>query len=130
MVLVKMLKQIDPLPMRVSTVMTMVTISPSRRDVSLVEQLRWSPRLVPPRFCLEMAALRPDSFLMIFPGQKKPYTRRWASGGFQVAHGAGRRAPHPRGRWVAPSGTSFAQYFVYIMKCAPVKFQDFWSCAE
>ena len=33
------------------------------------------------------------------------------------------------GGW-PPSGTSFAQYFLYILKRAPVKFQDFWSCAE
>ena len=49
MVLVKMFMEIDPLPMRGSMVMTVVTISPSRRDVSPAEQLRRSPRLVPPR---------------------------------------------------------------------------------
>ena len=48
MVLVKMLMEIDPLPMRGSLVMMMVMISPSRREVSLAEQLYWSPRLVPP----------------------------------------------------------------------------------
>ena len=66
MVLVKMLMEIDPLPMRGSMVMTMMTISPSRRDVSPAEQLRRSPRLVLPRFRLETAALCPESFLMIF----------------------------------------------------------------
>ena len=66
MVLVKMLMEIDPLPMRGSLVMTLVMISPSRREVSLAEQLRQSPRLVRPRFRLEMAALRPESLLMIF----------------------------------------------------------------
>ena len=45
----KMLMEIDPLPMRGSMVMTMVMISPSRRDVSPAEQLRRSPRLVPHR---------------------------------------------------------------------------------
>ena len=40
MVLVKMLMEIDPLPLRGSMVMMMVTISPSRRDVSPVEQIR------------------------------------------------------------------------------------------
>ena len=49
MVLVKMLMEIDPLPMRGVLVMTMTMISPSRREVSPAEQLRWSPRLVPPR---------------------------------------------------------------------------------
>ena len=66
MMLVKMLMKIDPLPLRGLMVMTMVTISPSQRDVSPAEQLRRSPRLVPPRFCLETAALRPESSLMIF----------------------------------------------------------------
>ena len=63
MVLVKMLIEIDPLPMRGSMVMTKVTIFPSRRDVSPAEQLRWSPRLVPPRFHLETAALLPKASL-------------------------------------------------------------------
>ena len=67
MVLVKMLMEIDPLPMRGSMVMT---ISPSRRDVSPAEQLRRSPRLVLPRFRLETAALRPESFLLIFSRAK------------------------------------------------------------
>ena len=40
MVLVKMLMEIDPLPLRGSLVMTMVMISSSRRDVSPAEQLR------------------------------------------------------------------------------------------
>ena len=45
----KMLMEIGPLPMRGALVMTMVMISPSEREVSLAEQLRQSPRLVPPR---------------------------------------------------------------------------------
>ena len=70
MVLVKMLMKIDPLPMIGSMVMTMVTISPSRRDVSLAEQLCRSPRLVLPRFRLETAALHPESFLLLFSRTK------------------------------------------------------------
>ena len=66
MVLVKMLMEIDPLPMRGSMMMTVVMISPSRREVSPTEQLRRSPRLVPPRFHLVVAESRPESFLMIF----------------------------------------------------------------
>jgi len=66
MVLVKMLMEIDPLSMRGLLVMTMAMISLSQRDVSPAEQLRWSPRLVLPRFRLETAALRPESFLLIF----------------------------------------------------------------
>ena len=70
MVLVKMLMEIDPLPMRGSLVMMMVMISPSRREVSPAEQLRQSPRLVLPRFRLETAALRPESFLLVFSRSK------------------------------------------------------------
>ena len=66
MVLVKMLMEIDPLPMRGSLVMAMVMISPSRRDVSPAEQLRRSPRLVPPMFRLVAAEFRPVSLLIIF----------------------------------------------------------------
>ena len=79
-----------PLPkMGELLVMTMAVISPSRRDVSQAEQLRRRPRLVLPRFRLETMALRLESFPLIFPGKKTPYTRIWASGGFQVAHEAG-----------------------------------------
>ena len=66
MVLVKMLMEIDPLPMRGSFVMSMVMISPSWREVSPAEQLRRSSRLVPPRFRLVAAEFRPVSLLLIF----------------------------------------------------------------
>ena len=66
MALVKMLMEIDPLPMRGSLVMMMVMISPSRREVSPAEQLRRSPRLVSPRFRLVAAVFHPERLLMIF----------------------------------------------------------------
>ena len=66
MVLVKMLMEIYPLPMRGSLVMMMVMISPSRREVSPAEQLRRSPRLIPPRFRLVAAEFHPVSLPMIF----------------------------------------------------------------
>ena len=66
MVLVKMLMEIDPLPMRGSLVMTLVMISPYRREVSPAEQLRRSPRLVPPRFRLMAAEFRLVRLLLIF----------------------------------------------------------------
>ena len=66
MVLVRMLMDIDPLPMRGSLVMTMVMISPSRREVSPAKSLRRSPRFVPPRFRLVAAEFHPVSLLMIF----------------------------------------------------------------
>ena len=70
MVLVKMLMEIDPSPMRGLLVMMMAMISPTRRDVSPIEQLRRSPRLVPPRFRLVAAESHPESLLMIFPRTK------------------------------------------------------------
>ena len=66
MVLVKMLMEIDPLPMRGSLVMALVMISPSRREVSPAEQLRQSPRLIPPWFRLVAVEFRPVSLPMIF----------------------------------------------------------------
>ena len=66
MVLVKMLMEIVPLPMRGSLVMTLVMISPSRKEVSLAKQLRQSPRLIPPRFRLVAAAFRPVSLPTLF----------------------------------------------------------------
>ena len=133
----KMLMEIDPLPMRGSLVMTMAMISPSRREVSPAEQLRRSPRLVPPRFRLVAAVFRSESLLMIFfLGRKTSYSRRWVSEGHQGAHEAGGA---PRGVGCAPtlvdggwpsSGIFFAQYFLLIPKITFVVFQDFWSCAE
>ena len=70
MVLVKMLMGIDPLPMRGSLVMMMVMISPSQREVSPAEQLRRSPRLVPPRFRLVAAEFHPVSLPTIFSSMK------------------------------------------------------------
>ena len=104
----KMLMEIDPLPMRGSTVMTMVMISPSRREVSPAEQLRRSPRLVPPRFRLETVALCPEIFLMIFSRAKDTLYQKMGIGGLPggprdrgCAQGVGRTL-HPRGQWVAP----------------------------
>ena len=70
MVLVKMLMDIDTLPMRGSLVMMMVMISPSRREVSPEEQLCQSSRLDPPWFRLMAVESRPESFLMIFSREK------------------------------------------------------------
>ena len=70
MVLVKMLMEIDPLPMRGSLVMMMSMITPSRREVSPAEQLCRSSRLVPPRFHLVAVEFCPESLLMIFSSTK------------------------------------------------------------
>ena len=70
MVLVKMLMEIDPLPMRGSLVMTMAMISPSGREVSPAEQLCRNSRLDPPRFRLVAADSRPEKFLSIYFSSK------------------------------------------------------------
>ena len=62
----KMLMEIGPLPMRGALVMMIAMISPSQREVSPAEQLRQSPRLVPPRFRLVAAESRPESLLVNF----------------------------------------------------------------
>ena len=72
MVLVKMLMEIHPLPMRGPLVMTLLMISPSRREVSPAEQLRQSPRLIPPRFRLVAAEFRPVSLHTIL-SRTKPF---------------------------------------------------------
>ena len=70
MVLVKMLMEIDPLPVRGSLVLMLVMISPSRREVSLAEQLCWSPRLVTPRFRLMAVESHPKRLLNVFFSSK------------------------------------------------------------
>ena len=57
-----MMMEIDPLPTRGSVVM----IPPSRREVPPAEQLRESPRLIPPRFRLVAVEFCPVSLPMIF----------------------------------------------------------------
>ena len=91
MVLVKMLMEIDPLSTRRSMVMMMAVISPSWRDISPAEQLRWSPRLVLPRFRLETAALHPESFLLIFSMAKDTLYQKMGIGGLP----GGRARPPP-----------------------------------
>ena len=70
MVLVKMLMEIDPLPMRGSLVMMMVIISPFKREVPPAESLHRRAKVLLPKFCLEMAALHPESPLLIFSRSK------------------------------------------------------------
>ena len=137
MVLVKILMEIDPLPMRGSLVLTMVMISPSRREVSPAEQLCRSPRLVSPRFRLVTAESRLESLLMIFFLNERLHIAE--DGHRRATRGPTRQEGVPRGvghaptlaaRVWPPSGTSCAQYFLYILKMTSVKFQDFWSCAN
>ena len=122
----KMLMEIDPLSMIGSLVMTMALVSPSRREHSLGEQLRRSPRLVLPKFCLEMAALHPESFFPIFfqfkthhiaeDGHRGP--ARWPTRQ-GACPGAG-RTPHPFGWLVAPLWCFLRPiFFIYSKNILP-----------
>ena len=73
--------------------------SPPRREVSPAEQLRQSPRLVPPRFRLMVAEFRPRRLLLIFSHRETSYSRRWPPEGHQGAQETG-SAPSREG---APS---------------------------
>ena len=118
MVLVKMLMEIDPLPMRGSLVMTMAMISPSRRDVSPAEQLRRSPRLVPPRGgSVSSRKLAYDFFQgkrlhIAEDGHRRPARGPTRQG----ARPGGRRRPHPCGQGVGPLWYFFRSIFFIISK--------------
>ena len=122
MVLVKMLMEIDPLPMRGSLVMMVVMISPSRREVFPAEQLRRSPRLVPPRGGGVSSRKLACCFFLV---RKTSYSRRCASKGCQGAHEVGghvqggRARAHPHGWWVAPLWYFFRPIlFIYSEMCS------------
>ena len=115
-----------PLPMRGALVMMMAMISPSQREVSLAEQPRQSPRLVPPRGGgVSSQKLASDFFSDERLHIAEDGHRRATRG--PTRYGA---RPHPRGWWVAPLCAFFAQYLLYNPKPTSVEFQDFWSCAE
>ena len=78
MVVLKMLMEIALPKMGELLVMMMTMISPSGREVPPAESLRRRAKVLMPKFRLEMAALRPESLLLIFLGQNDLYTRRWA----------------------------------------------------
>ena len=75
--------------------MMMAMISPSRREVSPAEQLRRSPRLVPPRFRLVAAESRPKRLHLIFFLDKRLH---------KGEDGIGEPPGGPRGRGRAQGG--------------------------
>ena len=91
MVLLKMLMEITLPKMGELLVMMMMMISPSGREVPPAESIHLRAKVLLPKFLLEMAALRPESPLLIFLGQNDLYTRRWA---LEV----GRGGHNPQGR--------------------------------
>ena len=66
MVLLKMLMEIALPRMGELLVMMMMMICPSGREVPLAEALRRREKVLLPKFCLETAAFRPESLLLIF----------------------------------------------------------------
>ena len=121
MVLLKMLMDIALPKMGELLAMMMTMISPSRREVPPAESLPWRAKVLLPKFCLETAALHPESPLFIFFLVKMTYIpeeghRRWAEEG-TTHQGAPRLPGAPRWvvpTWWAPSGTYWLQYFLYI----------------
>ena len=100
----KMLMEIDPLPKRGSLVMTLVMISPSRREVSTAEQLRRSPRLVPP--CGGGVSSRKLAY-DFFQGKRlhiaeDGHQRATRGPGDKGAPSRGGGRPHPPGQGVGP----------------------------
>ena len=81
MVLLNMLMEIALPKMGELLVMMMTMISPSRREVPPVESLRRREKVLLPKFRLEAAALRPESFLLIFSRLKRPIYQKMGTGG-------------------------------------------------
>src|SRR6266511_1580472 len=102
-------------------VMMMMMISPSGREVPLVESLRRRAKVLLPKFRLETAALHPESPLLIFFLVKMTYIQedghqRWAEVG-TTHQGAPGLPGAPRWvvpTWWAPSGACLLQYSSYI----------------
>ena len=70
MVLLKMLMEISLPKMGELLVMMTMMISPSGREVPPAELLRWRAKVLLPKFRLEVAALHPESPLLIFSRSK------------------------------------------------------------
>ena len=70
MVLMKMLMEIALPEMGGLLVMMMTMISPSWREVPPAKLLRRRAKVLLPKFCLETAALRPESPSLIFSRSK------------------------------------------------------------
>ena len=64
MVMVKILIDMSAPAIRGVLVMTMTSISPSWREVSPAELLRWRAKVLPPRFRLETSVLHLESLLI------------------------------------------------------------------
>jgi hypothetical protein len=122
MVLVKMLMKIGPPMMRGLLVMTMASISPSRREVSPAESLRRRAKVLLPKFRLETMVFRPESPLPYFSRSKDlMYQKMGTEGGLGCppptrARLGGLAGPMSCGHQTTPSGSYLLQYLLYISK--------------
>ena len=107
-----MLMKIGSTMMRGSLVMTMASITPSRREVSPAESLHRRAKVLLPKFRLETAALHPKSLLLIFSRENGLIYQKMGTGGWPGvpqatrarlgAWGRGWRALVPRGHLGGP----------------------------
>jgi hypothetical protein len=103
-----MLMKISPPMMRGSLVLSMATISPSRREVSPAESLRRRAKVLLPKFRLETAAHHPESLLYnFFRSNALIYQKMGARSGPGAPRGTrarlgGWRALVPRGHLGGP----------------------------
>ena len=75
---------------------------PSRREIPPTESLHRREKVILPKFCLQMAMLRPESPpLIFFLGHNDLYTRRWSPEVGRGGHNAPGRAWAP---WHAQVG--------------------------
>ena len=81
MVLLKMLMEIALPKMGELLVMMMTMISPSGREVPPVESLRRRAKVLLPKFCLEKAALRPESIILFFSRSTPLIYQKMGTGG-------------------------------------------------
>ena len=126
-----MLMNIGPPTMRGLLVMSMATISPSRREVSPAESLHQRAKVLLPKFHLETAAHHPKSLLYIFLGQMHLYTRKWGPEVGQGLHEVPGRAwgvARPSASWAPgwPPLVLFASSIFYLFQNkSPENFSSF-----
>ena len=81
MVMVKMLTKIDPPKVRGLLVMTMASISPSRRELFPAESLRRRAKVLLPMFCLKTAVLLLKVLSSFFSRPKDLMYQKLGTGG-------------------------------------------------
>jgi len=127
--MLKMLMKIGLPKMRGVLVMTIASISPSRREVPPAESLRQRAKVLLPKFRLEAVALRPESPPLIFSRLKVNLYQKMGTGGGPRRAQPTRASRRPPGVpwWVVVStahlsGTSLAHWVSSGPKKSPKSF--------